>query len=113
MSWKHDFGDSIRSTWTLAFSTTGAPADPPFVLFLIKKPDGTELVSIYGLSGQPYPITQQSSGVYYADVPLDQASVWTRRWVAFDENETVVKARETKFTVKPSAFTTPIPDPTP
>lgn len=100
-----DVGDRPRTTYTIELEEE--LVDPPLVVLIVKTPT-EELVSIYGQSDQPYPITRESEGVYYADIPLLVSGPWYRRWVAFDEDGVPLDAFERRFTVQASGYTAPL-----
>lgn len=104
----YDIGDRPRTTWTIKLN--GDRVDPPTVMLLVRRPDGTEAQAIYGIGGADYPITRDSVGVYYADIPLTASGQWVRRWVAFDELDSPLDATETAFSVRQSAMTEPLGD---
>lgn len=101
-----DVGDRPRSTYTIELEEE--LVDPPFVVLIVKNPTGED-VSIYGEDDQPYPITRDSEGVYYADIPCTEKGRWLRRWVSFDEDGVPLDAFEREFQVRRSSFTEPLP----
>lgn len=105
-----EIGDRIESTWEIEFSEDQAPADPPVVLFLVRRPDGTEVKSVYDVADQTYPITRVSAGVYRAAIPIAmKGQRWARRWNAYDENGSPMGADEKTIEVQQTEFTTPLP----
>lgn len=110
-------GDRVRSTWGPILDTsTGEAVAPPLVLFLVRKPGGAEVMSIYGEPSQPYLITRDGSGAYYADVPIvvieeqgNRSIKWGFKWLAFDELGDPLKSTEQLVPIHKSLFATPLP----
>lgn len=111
MTTMFDVGDRPRTKWRVQLE--GTLADPPIVMLIVRDPAGDEHVSIFGEVGQPYPITRESAGVYFADIPLNAKGNWYRRWVAFDELGEPLDAFEGAIKVRGSALTEPLPELTP
>lgn len=103
-------GELIETTWTIEFTESEAPADPPIVMLLVRKPDGTEVKSVYGIVDQPYTITRVGAGMYRALVPINAIGRrWALRWNAYDENGSPVAADERGIFTQATDFAQPLP----
>lgn len=74
-------------------------ADPTVVTMRFRKPDGTRTAYVYGTNAEA---VRSSTGVYYVDLSIDQAGVWTWRWEG--TGGTAAAADEADFTVLASKF---------
>ena len=101
----YDIGDRPRSSY--AIELDDSPNDPATVKFLVVNDDGEE-ESTYGGVDQPYPITRESTGHYFADVPLTRKGRWVLRWVALDGDDLPIDATEREFRVRASAMAEPL-----
>ena len=74
---KYDVGDLVRvtGTWT---DSDGAATDPTAVKLYYKDPSGNITESTYLTDTD---ITQDTTGVYYADIDIDESGKWFYRWV--------------------------------
>jgi hypothetical protein len=75
MSDNIDLGEVVRITNGDGFQLKpdNTPFDPISVELTVRAPDGTVL----DISGS---VQSDSTGLYYADLVVDQADVWTFRW---------------------------------
>lgn len=84
----YDIGDLVTLTATLT-NTAGTLSDPTSVTLTVRKPDG---------SSSTVSNTRSSTGVYTADVTIDQAGEWNYRW---EGTGALVVAEEGQFYVRP------------
>lgn len=85
---------------------TGALADPTTVKVVTRNPSGTETAYVYGVASE---LTKTATGIYQFTFPqftATQAGAWYIRW---NGTGTVTASFEDTFTVRSSAFTTPLP----
>lgn len=82
-----DIGDQVRLGATFT-NLAGTLLNPTTVACVARKPDGstTTLTAV-----------NESTGVYHADVLVDQSGTWNARWAG---TGTLVVAEETSFEVR-------------
>jgi hypothetical protein len=69
----YPIGQTVRISTATAFTDAdGDPVAPDTVTLTVLAPDGTETT--------PSESAGASTGLYYADVTVDQAGVWAYRW---------------------------------
>ena len=56
--------------------------DPSTVTFTITKPDETETAYYFDVLGEADTLTHPSTGIYYIDITIDQAGIWTVEMVS-------------------------------
>lgn len=93
-----DIGDIYRVTISFVDENSAA-ADPTAVTFRFRKPDGTRTAYVYVTDPE---VVKSSTGVYYVDLSLDQAGVWTWRFEGVGGS--AASADEDNFTVESSVF---------
>jgi len=71
MANQYDRGDQVRHTATFT-NSTGTAVDPDTIIFEIKDPSGNTATLDYSKAE----ITKKSTGIYYADVTLDESGTW-------------------------------------
>jgi len=89
-----DIGDLIRVTASFTDSA-GALADPTAVAILARSPSGTEL---------PLSVTNQSTGIYYAEHSIDEEDTW---WFRAKGTGDIEDAAERMLHVRATAFDSP------
>lgn len=72
----YDQGSVVRMAGSFA-NGAGTPTDPTFVQLSYELPDLSEVVLVYGIDAQ---IVRSATGVYYADIAVNQAGNWRYRW---------------------------------
>lgn len=100
-----DIGDRPVSTVEF-FDLSGAFADPTTVKVVTRNPSGTETAYTYGVASE---VAKTSTGIYTFTFPqftATQAGAWYIRW---NGTGTVTASFEDGFTVRASAYTTPLP----
>ena len=75
MNWTE--GTSVRSVVTFSDLTGMVAADPTTITFKYADPDGNTTTILYPAAG----ITRDTTGVYHADVLLNQNGKWNYRWL--------------------------------
>lgn len=70
----YDVGDSVRVTGT--FTVASVVTDPTTVTLEVKDPSGNVATYTYALSE----VTRSGTGVFYKDLTIDEAGIWTYRW---------------------------------
>lgn len=95
MANSYDINDLPRTTAT--FTVSGVATDPTTVTLKVKDPSGNTDTYTYALSQ----ITKSSTGVYYKNIPIDEAGDWWYRW---EGAGAVVAAYEGYFRVRRSQF---------
>jgi hypothetical protein len=72
----YDIGDLVRITGTFVLPT-GTATDPTTIRVIVQDPSGNESAYVYG-SGAT--VGKTSTGIYYADISVDEAGEWPYRW---------------------------------
>jgi len=91
-----DVGAALKST--VIFTVLGVPTDPTTVVFKYKNPAGQVTTWTYGAGAE---VKKDSTGQYYAVVPLDSSGSWFYRWAG---TGTAKGAKERMVQVQPSKF---------
>lgn len=100
-----DIGDRPVVTCEF-FDLTGAYADPTTVKVVTRNPSNTETAYTYGVASE---VTKTSTGIYVFTFPQftsTHAGAWYIRW---NGTGAVTASFEDTFTVRSTAFTTPLP----
>lgn len=91
----YDIGDVARITATFT-DVAGVPADPSAVSLVYEDPSGAVTTHVFGTDAE---VVKSSTGVYYEDVPIDEAGDWHYRWLA---TGTGAGAQQGQLMVKPT-----------
>lgn len=92
----YDIGDAVRLTGTFR-NAAGTLTDPTTVTLKHEDPSGNETSLTYA-GGT---VTKSSTGIYYADVTVDESGTWKYKWIG---TGTVAQADEGAFWGKRSDF---------
>jgi hypothetical protein len=87
----YHIGDGIRITTTFT-DLAGTAADPTAVTCMVRAPNGTQTTPT---------VTKSATGIYYADVTVDQPGDWHYRMVG---TGAVAAVDEGRFNVSRSRF---------
>ncbi len=71
MTNQYDRGDQVRITATFT-NSTGTAVDPDTIIFEYKDPSNVTSTLAYSRAE----LVKKSTGVYYADVSLDESGTW-------------------------------------
>lgn len=72
MANRYEVGDLVRCIGTFT-TAAGVAQDPSGVVFKYKDPSGNTVTLIYGVNAA---LLKTSTGVYYADINMDEAGFW-------------------------------------
>jgi len=86
---------------TVAFTVSGAPADPTIITVKIRTPAGVETSHVYGTDPD---VKRSGAGSYYYDLYCAEDGTYHHRWTGAGA---LVAAAETRHNVDPTAFDTP------
>src|SRR6185312_9884496 len=88
-------GDLAQITAAFTVTATGEPISPTTVTFQVRKPSGATLTPT---------ATSSATGVFTAQVPVDEAGEWRSRAVGTGAAQAVSDPDDGSFLVKPYAF---------
>ena len=94
----YDVGDKARCTCTYT-DNAGTVHDPAVVSLAYKDPSGNTTTLIYGTDAE---LVKSSTGVYYADIDVDEAGTWRVRCYATGSGQS---AGESYFIVREQTVT--------
>ena len=94
----HDKGDRVRIDGTFK-DINDDLIDPTGVTLKVVDPSGNTTTYEYG--GSPEEVLKTSTGVYYADVDVDEEGDWYYKWFG---TGTGIGTDEGQFVVKPTQF---------
>lgn len=95
----YDIGNKIRVTGTFTNPLNNdAKVDPDTVNFSACSPSGDKTHYEYGTDEE---VVKSSTGVYYFDLPLDEAGNWWVRWWGLDSFDVETVAEEIYIKCKP------------
>lgn len=94
----YDIGDLARVTGTFE-DEDGVKTDPTGVTFHFQDPSGNKVSYVYGVDAE---LAKDSTGIYHADVSVDEVGTWHYRWTS---TGTGSSSEEKQFVVKPRQVT--------
>lgn len=74
---EYNIGDAPRIWGRFRTVPAGVAIDPSTIRMLYTKPDGTDVILVYGVDAA---VIKSDIGQYYVVLPLDTAGRWKYRW---------------------------------